>query len=224
MRNLRLTTIGLMLWQSAAVAQTARIAMPAFESSAADNGATGVLGSTGALTTPEYVPLTASERWKLYFVGAFGPKAIVSSAAAGGIRQWENSPKDWKGGAEAYGERFGNSYAEHIIRGTIEFGGATAMHEDNRYFRSTETGFWRRSKHALTSVFVARNNAGREHFAYSRFGSAVGTSFISRIWQPPSTNTSGDAAVNFGVTIGIDAGWNVFREFWPDLTRHFKRH
>jgi hypothetical protein len=49
-------------------------------------------------------------------------------------------------------------------------------------------------------------------------------SFISRIWQPRSTNGAGDAAVNFGTTVAIDVGLNVLREFWPDFTRHVKKH
>jgi hypothetical protein len=223
MRKLGLVVLGLVLWQSGAPAQTKIIDKSAGDSLGSTGGATGVVGSTGALTTLEYKPLTMSERWKLYLLGAFGPAAILRSAAAGGIRQWENSPKEWKGGAEAYGERFGNSYAEHAIRKTLEFGGSVALHEDNRYFRSTETGFLRRSKHAVAAIFMARNVAGQEHFAYSRFGGAAGASFISRIWQPHSTNTAGDGAVNFGTTIAIDIGGNFFHEFWPDIKGRFKR-
>ena len=148
-------------------------------------------------------------------MGAFGPGAVLRAAAAGGISQWEDTPKEWKQGSEAYGERLGNSLAEHVIRKTLESGAAAALHEDNRYFASTDTGFWKRTKHAVVSVFEARNEAGREHFAYSRFGAAVSASFISRAWQPPSETHAGDAAVNFGITMAVDMGWNVFKEFRP---------
>ncbi len=73
----------------------------------------------------------------------------------------------------------------------------------------------------VASVFVARNDAGQEHFAYSRFGSVIGSSFISRLWQPRSTNSSGDAAVSFGLTMVSDMGWNFFREFGP---KRFRKH
>jgi hypothetical protein len=178
-----------------------------------------VIGGAGAKLTEDYAPLTASERWRLYFRSTFGPGAILRAAASGGVAQATNTPKEWHGGAEAYGERVGNSFAEHIIRKTLESGAAAALHEDNRYFRSTETGVWKRSKHILASLFVARNQVGQEHFAYSRFGGAAGAAFISRIWQPHSKNTSGDAAVNFGLTMGVDLGWHAWKEFAPKRFR-----
>ena len=214
MRSLGIVAMGLLLWQNVALAQTNNLVAAPTENSTTDTK-NGVIGGTGTAVRPEFTPLTASERWKLYLMGTFGPGAIARAAAVGGITQWSGTPKEWGGGAEAYGERFGNAFARHVIRKTLESGAAAALHEDNRYVRSTETGFWKRSKHAVASVFIARNNAGAEHFAYSRFGGAVGASFISRIWQPHSTNTSGDAAVSFGISVAADMGWNVVKEFRP---------
>jgi hypothetical protein len=57
--------------------------------------------------------------------------------------------------------------------------------------------------------------AGQEHFAYSRIGATAGASFISRLWQPRSATTSGDAAVNFGITMAAHMGWNMVKEFRP---------
>src|SRR5262249_22363004 len=146
-------------------------------------GETGVVGVTSLNTAPEYKPLTASERWRLYFMSTYGPGAIARAVAVGGITQATGTPQEWGGGAKAFGERSGNVFAEHVIRKTLESGAAAALHEDNRYFRSTESGFFNRSKHAVWSVFVARNQAGEEHFGYSRLGATVGASFISRLWQ-----------------------------------------
>jgi hypothetical protein len=176
--------------------------------------------ATEPAASREYVPMTSSERARKYILGAFGPGAILRAAASGGIDQWKNSPKEWGGGPEAYGDRFGSALAKHVIREALEYGGSLALHEDNRYFRSTDTGFFKRSKHAVASIFVARNEAGGEHFAYSRFGSVAGSSFISRLWQPNSTNTAGDAAVSFGLTMVTDMGWNLFKEFAPKSLGH----
>ncbi len=222
MRSLTFLVFGLMCWQTAAPAQTINRYAEPDNGRVVDTAKTGVVGATAATVAPTYSPLTASERWRMYFVSAFGPGAILRATAAAGINQWENTPKEWKQGGEAFGERLGNSLAKHVIRKTLESGAAAALHEDNRYFRSTDTGFWKRTKHAVGSVFVARNMAGQEHFAYSRFGAALGSSFISRAWQPPSETHAGDAAVSFGITMAIDMGWNVFKEFRPArLGRHF---
>jgi len=175
----------------------------------------GVIGAVAGRFEPEYVPPSASERLRQYVTSTFGPGAVLRATAAAGIGQWQGTPKEWGGGPEALGDRVGNSFAKHVIRKTLEFGAAAALHDDNRYVFSTDTGFWLRTKHVIASVFTARDEAGHKHFAYSRFGGAVGASFISRIWQPNSEDTSGDAAVSFGLSIAADMGWNLIKEFRP---------
>jgi len=212
---------GLLWWQSAAPAQNFTGNAGAVVAPDTDSAKTGVIGGIGPDNPPTYAPLTTSERLRQYVLNAFGPEAILHAAAAAGITQWSDTPKEWKQGSEAYGERFGNYLAEQVIRATLEAGAAVGLHEDNRYFKSTDRGFGKRLKHAVGSVFVARNEVGQEHFAYSRFGAALGSAFISRAWQPRSEDSAGAAAVNFGATMAVDIGWNVFREFCPKrLGRH----
>jgi len=152
------------------------------ESTGADSGVIGAPSIAPKATQPVgFTPATASERLRLYLKRTYGPLSIVQSAAGAGISQWRGAPKEWKQGAEAYGDRFGNSYAKHVIRGTLEYGASAMLHGDNRYVPSLDTGFWKRSRHAIASTFVARNDGGHERFAYSRFGSALGNAFISRI-------------------------------------------
>jgi hypothetical protein len=95
----------------------------------ADFGASGAPTVVPKATpTVEFPPLTASERLRLYLTTTYGPLSIVHSAAAAGISQWRDAPKEWKQGAEAYGDR---PFPE-------------------------------------ACTFVARNDGGQEHFAYSR--------------------------------------------------------
>ena len=208
--------LGVMLWHNAASAQQVSNGTQPGEAQQALAPETGVVGATSQEPVPEYTPLTTSERWRQYFQSGFGPSAVLKASAEAGISQWTNTPKEWRGGADAYGERFGNAFGKHVLRKTLESGAAAALHEDNRYVYSTDTGFGNRMKHVVASVFTARNAAGSEHFAYSRFGGALGSAFISRIWQPHSVNTSGDAAVDFGLSIATDLGWNAFKEFRPN--------
>jgi hypothetical protein len=169
---------------------------------------------------PEFAPMTNSERFRSYLVRITGPQFFITAAATAGISQAEDTPKEWGGGAEGYGKRFGNAYAQHFIRGTLEYGVSAALHEDNRYFKSGQTGFFRRTKYAVVSTLLARHDNGNQSFSFSRIGSAAGAAFISRAWQPRSTTSAGDGATSFGISIGSDIGFNVFREFWPGLRRH----
>ena len=124
MRNVVIILLGTTLWQNSALAQ----------STGTSGRADGVTGQPRGNLPSDYAPLTASERWKLYFLGAFGPGAILRAGAVGGIRQWQGTPKEWRGGPEAYGDRFGSAMAQHVIQKTIESGAAAILHEDNRYY------------------------------------------------------------------------------------------
>ena len=176
---------------------------------------------TGSAQNMQFIPMTRSERFSHYLVSITDFQSVLRAAASAGLNQARGTPKEWRGGAEGYGKRVGNAYAEHAIRQTLQYGVSAALHEDNRYFVSGETGFWKRSKYAIASAFVARHDNGDRAFSFSRMGSTAGAAFISRAWQPRSTTTTGDGAVSFGITIGSDIGLNLLREFWPAFGVHF---
>ena len=191
----------------------------------AEDGLTSPVKTTvvSAPTASEFLPMTRSERFRNYVLGLADFQSIVTAAASSGIRQAENSPKEWQGGAEGYGYRVGDAFAQHVIRHTLQYGASALLHEDNRYFVSGETGFAHRVKYAVASTFLARHDNGQREFSFSRVGSAAGTAFISRLWEPRSTTSAGDGAISFGIAMGSDIGFNVFREFWPDLKRHLRK-
>jgi hypothetical protein len=174
-------------------------------------------------TAAEFLPMTQSERLRNYLLGIADVESIIRAAASAGIRQAENSPKEWRGGAEGFGYRVGDAYAQQVVRRTLQYGASAILHEDNRYFASGRSGFLRRAEYAVASTFLARHNNGQQQFSFSHLGGAAGASFIARIWQPRSTTSAGDGAVSFGIAMGSDVGFNLFREFWPDLKRHLRK-
>jgi hypothetical protein len=172
---------------------------------------------------PAFAPMTSGERFRNYLRGISDLQSVIRAAASAGIAQARDTPKEWGGGGEGYGKRVGNAYAEHAIRSTLQYGISATLHEDNRYFVSGQTGFLRRTKYAIRNTLLARHDNGNQSFSFSRVSSAAGASFISREWQPRSATTAGDGAVNFGVTMSSDVGFNIFHEFWPDLRRRFRK-
>jgi hypothetical protein len=190
----------------------------------ADDTSSSAVSATISSPPPrEFTPMTRYERLGNYVSGIASYEALVTAAAGAGLAQATNTPKEWGGGAEAYGKRVGNVFAQHVIRETLEYGVSAALHEDNRYFVSRETGFLRRTKYAVMSTFLARHDNGSRSFSFSRIGGAAGSAFISREWQPPSTTSAGDGATAFGFNMASQVGFNVFREFWPDMKRRFHK-
>ncbi len=166
-----------------------------------------------------FVPLTQAERNRLYVRRLVNPVAIVAAAAGSGISQWRNTPSEWGQGGAGYGRRIANSYAYYMVRQTLMFGASSALDEDNSYFSSGRSGVRARVEYGVESTFLARRHDGSRRFSYSRIGATVGTAFLSRAWQPASTRTLPNVASSFGISLAVEVGYSVAREFLPFLRR-----
>jgi len=105
------------------------------------------------------------------------------------------------------------------VRNTMSFALDTTLHEDPRYYRSTDTGFWRRTKHALRGTILTHTDAGGETFSWWRFGSAYGATYISNQWYPDRVNTVKLDLTEGTTQIGFDFLANFGAEFWPDVKK-----
>jgi hypothetical protein len=103
-----------------------------------------------------YVRPTQKMRLRGYLFDAFGPYPIVGAALAAGINQGENTPPEWKQGAEAYGKRFGSDFGIAGITTTTRYALASAFREDTLYYRCQCKGVLPRLSHAIISTFSAR--------------------------------------------------------------------
>jgi hypothetical protein len=168
-------------------------------------------------------PTTWQSKLRFHSVSAYGPASILGSAAYVGLLQEVDFPREWGQGGVGYGKRLGSTLAYAGLRNALSFSLDTTLHQDPRYDRSTETGFWRRTKHAFRRTILTRTDSGGETFATWRFGSAYSANFISNEWYPDRVNT-----VKLGLTegttqIGFDLLANIGSEFWPDFKKKVLR-
>jgi hypothetical protein len=161
--------------------------------------------------------LTEKERFHLYLLSTVGPVPLLGEAAGAGFGQLENSPKAWGQGWGAFAERAESNLAYNGLRQTITYGTSVVFHEDNRYFPSHKHGFWRRTGYAVLSTVTARHPDGREEFSFSSVAGVLGGAALSSIWGPRSWEGVKGIGHNAGVSFGVTAGFNVVREFLPDL-------
>jgi hypothetical protein len=173
-----------------------------------------VLGIVGPAEPSQ---LTEKKRFQLYVVSTAGPVPLVAEAAGAGISQWQNSPKEWGQGWGAYGERYGSNLAYNAIRGTITYGTSIVFREDDRYFASQKHGFWARTGYAVRSTVTARHPDGRQTFSVSSVTGVLGASAISSIWGPRSWQGVEGIGQNAGISFAATAGFNIVREFLPDV-------
>jgi hypothetical protein len=169
-------------------------------------------------------PFTVAEKFDYNVVQTFGLRGFGAAAIGAAIAQAADVPHDWGQGFEGYATRYGSSFGTNLSRQTMALGLEMALHEDPRYFPSTEKGLAARMKNILLQTVVTRTDSGKQRFAVSRMASAFGAGQLTNTWQPASNNTVGDGLIRTALTLAGDAGYNFLQEFFPFLRPHSLRH
>jgi hypothetical protein len=167
-------------------------------------------------------PDTAA-KLRFHLESAYSPTGLAGIAAYAGVLQAFDAPKEWGQGGAAYGKRVASMAGWAGIHGALAFGLDTTLHQDPRYFRSGEGGFWRRAGHSLRGTILTHTDSGGETFSTWRFGSAYGAAFLSNQWYPDRLNTVRLGVLQGSVTLGFDLLGNLGKEFWPDVKRKARR-
>jgi hypothetical protein len=192
-----------------AIAQTANLTDKVFD----------YLGMAGTQLASDFRPLSQHERNIIYGKSLINPIWYLKGAASGAIDLKNNKPQEWEQGASGYGKRVGNIMGQYAVQRTVTFGLSSLLREDTRYFGSGKKGFWSRTGYALASSVLARHDNGRQYLSFSQVAGFAAGAFVSRAWQPPSTESAGDAAVSFGVSMGWNVVMTEVKEFLPDMLR-----
>ncbi len=168
------------------------------------------------------VPVVAAEDlpWtpapeKSYFQQAFGLGAFERAAGSAVFAEIVNTPREWGRTWEGAGKRVGSAYGKHLVSTSVRYSVATLRHEDLRYFPSASKSTGARLRHALISVVVAKNTeTGVPMMAMGRVSGAFAGGFVSRTWMPDRYHTFQSGLTSGGLSLGIEAGVNLFREFF----------
>jgi hypothetical protein len=161
-----------------------------------------------------YVRPTAKIEFHNYLFDAFGPYPIVGAAIAAGINQADNTPPEWKQGAEAYGKRVGSDFGIAAVTTTTRYTLAKAFGEDTLYYRCECKGAFPRLRHALISTFTARRGEdGHRVFSLAALVAPyAGTMTAVYAWYPGRYNASDGFRMGNYSLLGY-AGGNVALEF-----------
>ena len=178
--------------------------------------AQGLSAPPGSAPLP---PLTLAERARIYTSATVGVGSLLSSAASAAIDQWRDVPPEWGHGAAGYGRRFGYGLAGDAASNAIQFGVSALRHEDTRYRRSHEHGFWRRAGYVIVHTYLVPTDRGETTLAVSRIFGAYGSAFIANTWYPARLSTPGEAVLRGTWNAAADMGNSAFLEFWPDIKR-----
>jgi len=174
----------------------------------------------GQLSPTEPAPLTLKQKYRVALNRSIDPAELVRIALGAGFDQLRDYPDEWGQGWDAFGVRVASGFGQQLVREQIQFGVWAIDHEDPRHRRSGLHGFWPRTRYAIVHTFISRRDDGRYIPAYSRFIGDYGAGFISRQWYPSHFHTVQQGFDAGTVSLGLDVGMNVVREFVPSKFVH----
>lgn len=182
-----------------------------------------------SVQTPHYKPravlCTLEPKDKLlFFVHAtVDPLTFVDAAYDAGIDQAERRDPTFGQGAAGYSKRFGAGLAGRATSEFFkDFAYPTLFSEDPRYYRLVRGGKSIRLFHAAGHVFIAHREDGTHMFNFSEWLGTSSAVVLSNVYHPDYVRGFSPAAQRVGYSVLSDAGFDVLREFWPEIARKLK--
>ena len=171
-------------------------------------------------------PLTSGQKFGLA-VQYFNPYTFVFIAAEAGFNQALDSPKEFGQGAEGYGKRYGAGFADGLTAAIFTTGVyPSLLRQDPRYYRLGDGNWSHRTEYSLTRILVTRQDSGKRAFNFSEVLGSFSSSALAVTYYPKSQRDFSDVAERAGIQFAFDAGFNLLKEFYPDIERKLfhKKH
>jgi hypothetical protein len=178
---------------------------------------------------PNYKPgaklctLEVKDKFILFLGDTIDPATFLSAAFNSGISQAENDDPSYGQGAAGYGKRVGFNLIDQAQSDFfIDFAYPTIFSEDPRYYRLGAGSVGRRLLHAAEHAAIAHREDGTAMPNYSLWFGTSSAITLSNVYHPDHRRGFAPTAENFGVSLGNGIGFDVLREFWPEIARKFK--
>jgi hypothetical protein len=159
-----------------------------------------------------------------FFADLVSPKALLATAPGAILDQLHPFPKEWGEGTRAAEKRVASLYAQFVIGDFLERSVCAVDGESTKFARRGTGGFFPRFAHVVVDTVTAHTPEGGRMPAFSMLANDYGSWAIATLWSPSSLRTPG-SIFGWGTgNVGVRAGGNLVREFWPDLKRVFKKN
>ena len=167
--------------------------------------------------------LRPGQKFRLFARNTFEPVTVVAAAFDAGVEQAGNSDPTFGQGMEGYGKRLGAAALDRVSNDFFHtFFFPVIFRQDPRYYRLGQGTSSTRMRHALAHVWVAHGDSGKKMFNFSEWMGTTASSVLSNTYHPGNRRGAEAASERIAVSVGIDVGFDVLREFWPEIVRKFK--
>jgi hypothetical protein len=178
---------------------------------------------------PHYKPgvvlcsLELKDKFFLFVRGSFDPGTFLNSGFNAGLNQAENQDPTFGQGAAGYGKRFSASFADQAsFRFFKDFAYPSIFYEDPRYYRLIHGSGGKRFLHAIEHAFVAHRDNGNRMFNFSEWLGTASAVSLSNMYHPGNQRGFLPSARGVSYSVLSDMGFDVLREFWPEISHKFK--
>src|SRR5712691_904053 len=178
---------------------------------------------------PHYKPgavlcsFAPKDKFILFVQDTIDPVTFLGAGFDAGIDQAQNSDPTFGQGAAGYGKRFGANFADEASSTFFkDFAFPSLFAEDPRYYRLVHASGGRRLFHAVRHLFVAHRDNGKQMFNFSEWLGTTSAVALSNTYHPGNQRGFAPAAERVGWSVLADVGFDVLREFWPEISRKCK--
>ncbi len=178
---------------------------------------------------PRYKPsailcsLELKDKFVLFVLDSTDPVSFLDSGLNAGFAQAQDDDPMFGQGAAGYGRRFGASFTDQASsKFFTDFAFPTIFSEDPRYYRMGSGSGRSRFLHAVEHVLVAHHDDGKRMFNFSEWLGTTSAVLLSNTYHPGNERGFAPAAQAVGFSVVQDMGFDVLREFWPQISHKFK--
>jgi len=186
----------------------------------------GVVPNYATVNDPNAVfhPLSAKEKFITAAHDTFDPFNWAIAGLYSAVYQWQNDYPQWGQGAQGYAKRYGATFTDGALSSYLSEGVLpTLLHEDPRYFTSTNRSFFGRVFNTVRYVVIDRSDSGRPRLALSNMAGALAGGFVGNAYLPdPYANASRGFRRSAIALTGFVTS-NLGDEFHPEIHKVAKK-
>src|SRR6476661_1718207 len=165
-------------------------------------------------------PLNVKGKLRYFAVESFRPGIYPVAAFYDGLTM-ANPPKayppEWRQGFPAFARNYGDFMASWASVQGGKFVAASMLHEDPRYFMSTNKNFFARIAHAVRYAVIDRGDSGHSRVAVANVAGALAGGFVGNAYLPdPYANASHGLTRSALALTGFVTS-NLADEFHPEI-------
>src|SRR5438105_1516376 len=170
-----------------------------------------------------FCALTAGQKFHLFARDSIEPLTFLGAGFNAGLAQAANDDPTFGQGAEGYGKRYAAAFVDSESSDFFHtFFFPAIFRQDPRYYRQGQGTTRSRLHTALRHTLIARSDAGNPMFNFSEWLGNTSSDAIGTIYHPGARRGVAAAAERDAISIGTDMGFDVLREFWPDISRKLR--